>query len=165
MFSGFQTATPAFVQNAGGVQYQGDQGQRLVRVDTAREMTVSSTGKMIFQGNGQDVFQTLNDLIVLLDTPGAPGLTAGLATANSKLDLALDSVLTARALGGARLQELDALDYAGDDRNLQYSGALSDLQDLDYAKALTQLTQQQTTLEAAQRSFVTISRLSLFNYL
>lgn len=165
MFSGFQTATPAFVQTAGGVQYQGDQGQRLVRVDTAREMAVSNTGKSVFQGNGQDVFQTLSDLIVLLETPGAPGLTAGLATANSRLDLALDSVLTARAQGGTRLQELDALDYAGDDRNLQYSSTLSDLQDLDYAKALTKLSQQQTTLEAAQRSFVTISRLSLFNFL
>ena len=165
MFSGFQTSTPAFVQSASGVQYQGDQGQRLVRVDAARQIAVSSTGQSVFQGNGQDVFRTLSDLITLLETPGAPGLTAGLASANGNLDLALDSVLTARALGGAHLQELDALDYAGDDRNLQYSSALSDLQDLDYAKALTQLSQQQTTLEAAQRSFVTISRLSLFNYL
>lgn len=165
LFSGFQTATPAFVQTAGGVQYQGDQGQRLVRVDTAREMAISQTGTSVFQGNGQDVFRTISDLIVLLETPSAPGLTAGLATANSRLELALDSVLAARAQGGARLRELDALDDAGGDRNLQYSSALSDLQDLDYAKALTQLTQQQTTLEAAQRSFVTVSRLSLFNYL
>lgn len=165
MFSGFQTATPAFVATATGAQYQGDQGQRLMQVEAARQVAVSNTGQSVFQGGGQDVFTTLKDLVALLQTPGTVGLTAGLATANGKLDLALDSVLTARASGGSRLQELDALDNAGGERNLQYSQMLSDLQDLDYAKALTQLSQQQTTLEAAQRSFVTISNLSLFNFL
>jgi len=42
---------------------------------------------------------------------------------------------------------------------------LSDLQDLDYAKAISDFTRQQLGLEAAQKSFVTISGLSLFNYL
>lgn len=165
LFSGFQTATPAFVATATGAQYQGDQGQRLMQVDSARQIAVSNTGQSIFQGGGQDVFATLNDLVALLQTPGTAGLAGGLATANGQLDTALDRVLTARASGGSRLQELDALDNAGEDRKLQYSQTLSDLQDLDYAKALTQLSQQQITLEAAQRSFVTISSLSLFNFL
>lgn len=165
LFSGFQTATPAFVATATGAQYQGDQGQRLMQVDSARQVAVSNTGQSVFQGGGQDVFVTFKDLVALLQTPGTAGLTAGLATANGQLDLALDSVLTARASGGSRLQELDSLDNVGEDRKLQYSQTLSDLQDLDYAKALTQLSQQQITLEAAQRSFVTISSLSLFNFL
>jgi len=38
------------------------------------------------------------------------------------------------------------------------------LQDLDYASAITDLTRHQTELEAAQKSFVNISRLSFFNY-
>ncbi len=165
LFSGFQTATPAFVQTPTGALYQGDQGNRLVQVDATRQIAISSTGKSIFQGGGQDVFQTLNDLIVLLQTPGTAGLSAGLATAGSNLDLALDNVLTVRAAGGTRLQELDALDNTGEDRNIQYSQSLSELQDLDYAHALTQLTQQQTTLEAAQRSFAKTASLSLFNFL
>ena len=165
LFSGFQTATPAFVQTATGALYQGDQGSRLVQVDASRQIAISNPGQSVFQGGGQDVFKTLNDLIVLLQTPGTAGLTAGLTTANGKLDVALDNVLTARAAGGTRLQELDALDSAGDDRNIQYTQSLSELQDLDYAKALTQLTQQQVTLEAAQRSFAKTSNLSLFNFL
>lgn len=165
LFSGFQTATPAFVQTATGALYQGDQGRRLVQVDAARQIAVSNTGQAVFQGGGQDVFQTLNDLVVLLQTPGTATLATGLATANGSLDLALESVLTARAAGGARLQELDALDNAGSDRHLQYSETLSELQDLDYAQALTQLSQQQITLEAAQRSFVKTAGLSLFNFL
>lgn len=167
LFSGFQTATPAFSKDpaTGAVRYDGDQGQRLLQVDTARQMAVSSPGQTVFQGGGQDVFATLNALIVQLETPGTAGLDATLATANGDLDLALNNVLTVRASVGSRLQEIDALDNAGEDRKLQYSQELSELQDLDYAQALTQLSQQQLTLEAAQKSFVKTSGLSLFNFL
>jgi flagellar hook-associated protein 3 FlgL len=171
LFSGFQTGTPAFSRDAlGAVTYDGDTGQRLLQVDATRQMSVSSPGQTVFQGGGQDIFQTLNDLVTLLQTPvvtaaDTANLTAGLATANGNLNLALDNVLTVRAAVGSRLQELDALDSMGEDRNLQYSQILSELQDLDYTKAITQLSQQQVTLEAAQQSFVKTAGLSLFNFI
>ncbi len=166
MFSGFQTATPAFSKDASGaVTYDGDAGQRLMQVDATRRMAATAPGSTVFQGGGEDVFVTLSNLITLLQTPGTAGLTAGLATANASMDQALDNVLTVRVSAGSRLQELDALDYAGEDRHIQYSQVLSDLQDLDYNEALTRLSQQQFTLEAAQRSFVTVSGLSLFKFL
>ena len=165
LFSGFQSTTPAFSKDANNVvTYDGDAGQRLLQVDSTREMSVSSPGQTVFQGGGQDIFQTLNDLIGMLQTAGAPDPVA-LANRNTEVGLALDNVLTVRASVGSRLQELDALDYAGDDRNLQYSQILSELQDLDYTKAITQLSQQQFTLEAAQKSFVKTSSLSLFNFI
>jgi flagellar hook-associated protein 3 FlgL len=173
LFSGFHTTTAPFAETtivtatgtAAGAVYQGDQGQRLMQVDTARQMSVSSPGQTVFQDGNQGVFQTLGALIEQLKTPGTVGLTSALATANTNLDLALDNVLTVRASVGSRLQELDSLNSAGEDRALQYSQILSDLQDLDYTKALTQLSQQQVTLEAAQQSFVKTAGLSLFNYL
>lgn len=165
LFSGFQSNTPAFVQTATGATYQGDLGLQQLQVDTARQMAISSPGSTVFQSGGQDVFVTLTDLVTLLNTPGTAGLTAGLTTANAKMDTALDNVLTVRASLGARLQELDTLDSVGEDRNLQYSKVLSELQDLDYTQALTQLSQQQMTLEAAQKSFVKTSGLSLFNFM
>jgi flagellar hook-associated protein 3 FlgL len=169
-FSGYQTATPPFAETATGAQYQGDQGQRLLQVDATRQMAISNPGQAVFQGGGQDVFNTLKDLITLLQTPvvtpaDAAALSSGLALAGSNTDLALDNVLTVRASVGTRLQEIDALDFAGEDRNLQYSQTLSELQDVDYTQALTQLSQQQFIFEAAQRSFVTVSGLSLFNFL
>jgi flagellar hook-associated protein 3 FlgL len=164
LFSGYQSSTPAFVQTATGAQYQGDQGQQLLQVDSSRQMAVGHSGQSVFQGGGQDVFQTLTDLINLLQTPGAPA-PATLATLSSNVDLALNNVLTVRASVGSRLQELDALNATGSDRDLQYSQTLSNLQDLDYAKAITQLTQQEQTLQAAQQSFVKIAGLSLFNFL
>lgn len=173
MFSGFQTTTAPFEETAivvgtatiASAAYQGDQGQRLMQVDATRQMAVSNPGQTVFQDGDQGIFQTLGALIEQLETPGTAGLTAALATANGNVDLALDNILTVRASAGSRLQELDALDYGGEDRHIQYSQILSDLQDLDYTEALTRLSQQQFTLEAAQRSFVTVSGLSLFNFL
>ena len=45
------------------------------------------------------------------------------------------------------------------------SDLLSELRDLDYAKALSDLAEQQFYLEAAQKSFKEISGSTLFNYL
>jgi flagellar hook-associated protein 3 FlgL len=118
----------------------------------------------------QSVFTTLKNLISVLNTSGTgstanANLTNGLNTANSNVDNALDNILQIRASIGSRLKELDSLDSSGDDRDQQYSQTLQTLTDLDYTKAITDLTKQQTILTAAQQSFVKITGLSLFNYL
>lgn len=166
LFSGFQTNTAAFAETVPGVfAYQGDAGQRMIQVDASRQVAVTVTGDAVFQGGGVDVFQAINDLITLLETPGTAGLAAGLATANQNLGLALDNVLGVRASVGAGMQAVDFFDVAGEERDIHYSQVLSELQDLDYAEALTRLSQQQIMLEAAQKSFVKTSSLSLFNFI
>lgn len=114
----------------------------------------------------QSVFQTISDLVDLLavGSSGTP-LANGLATALTNLDNAMQNVLALRTSTGARLQELESVRNAGEDRALAYSQTMSGLQDLDYAKAASELTQQQVNLEAAQKSFVKIAALSLFSYL
>ena len=41
---------------------------------------------------------------------------------------------------------------------------LAGIEDLDYAEALSRLSLEATTLEAAQQSFVRTQQLSLFNF-
>ena len=113
----------------------------------------------------QDVFKTIDDLAKLLQNSSGAALTNGLIAAQRNLDNAMQNISTVRASAGARLKELDSVKSAGDDRVLQYSQTLSRLQDLDYAKAASDLTQQQVNLEAAQKSFAKVAGLSLFNYL
>ncbi|MBQ5939586.1 flagellar hook-associated protein FlgL [Massilia sp. AB1] len=118
----------------------------------------------------QSVFTTVTDLIAALRAPaegssGKAALTNSLNTAMDNLKSAHDNVLTVQASVGAHLKELDYLDSAGDDLNIHYASTLSDLQDLDVVKAISDFQQQQTTLQAAQMSFKTMSGLSLFNYL
>lgn len=119
----------------------------------------------IAPSNNQSVFKTLTDFINVLQTPGTTNLNAGVKAALGNIDQASENILTLRASVGSRLAEIDSLDSAGDLRNIQYAETLSGLVDLDYAKAISDFTMQQTTLEAAQKSFVAISGLSLFKLL
>lgn len=118
----------------------------------------------------QSVFETLSKLLTTLESgePGAAGqakLTNGLSAANNNIDNALANVLSVRASVGTRLKEIDVLDSTGDDLNIQYTDAMKALQEIDLAEAISNFTQQQIALEAAQKSFMQISRLSLFNYI
>lgn len=118
----------------------------------------------------QSVFTTVTDLITALRSPtdGASGKAALTNKLNSALDnlkSAHDNVLTVQASVGAHMKELDYLDSAGDDLDIQYASTLGDLQDLDMVKAISDFAMQQNTLQAAQMSFKTMSGLSLFNYL
>ena len=168
LFSGYSTTTQPFTKTATGATYSGDQGQRLLQVGQQRQIAVSDTGQNIFQsgtGAPEDVFKTMTDLIAALQVPGGAGLSDALATANDNIDAALDNVSMVNTAFGSSLQELDSLDSTGSDLDVQYQASLSSLQDLNYAKAVSDLTQQQITLQAAQQSFVKISGLSLFNFL
>lgn len=120
--------------------------------------------------SSESTFATIARLINALEAPDNPGSNAKIALHNelgavlNNLDMSIDNNLRVRADVGSRLGEVDSLDSVSQDLNLQYSSTLSTLQDLDYAKAITDLTRNQTQLEAAQKSFVNISKLSLFNY-
>ena len=121
---------------------------------------------------GTNIFGTISDAIAALRAPldsGNPAnraqLLNALATANRKITNSHENVLTIRSSVGSRLQELDVLNAAGGDRVLLDKSHLSDLQDLDYATAISEFYQRQTALQATQQVFVKIQGLSLFNYL
>lgn len=165
LFAGYKSNVKPFTQSSGPGVYAGDTGVRSVQISASRRIAINDNGQDIFQPGvpGQDVFKTLDDLINQL---GSGSITpAQLSAALSGLDNALGNVLRVRASVGARLRELDATDGTHADSVLQYQATLSDLMDLDYTKAITDLTRTQTSLEAAQKSFLAVSQLSLFNYL
>ncbi|MDQ3267700.1 MAG: flagellar hook-associated protein FlgL [Pseudomonadota bacterium] len=265
LFSGFQGRTQPFANTSTGVQYQTDDGQRMIQVSSSRQLAASDSGADIFMriknGNGtfttqaaptnvgsgivssgvvtnptlltgnnyqvtfsvvagvttygvtnttpgalvpvpvaagtpynsgqvisfdglqldvtgapasgdvftvapstnESIFKSIANLITALRTPSPLG--GAIAAAINGLDRGMDNVLTVRASLGTRLQELDALQSAGESLGVQYKQTLSQLQDLDYNKAISDLTQQKTSLEAAQKSFLAVSGLSLFNYM
>lgn len=269
LFSGFQGDTKPFAQTATGVQYNGDQGERLVQIGASRQIAANSSGTELFEriknGNGvfvtsaaatntgsgvidtgivispanltgdnyrisftvasgvttydvtdtttgvtlssgnpytsdeaisfdgiqfsingepangdqfdvapstnQSLFKTIDDLINVLSTPvssqsgGSTQLTNGLNTALQDLGNSLEHILATRASVGARLQEIEVLQSVGEDTEIQLQQNLSQLQDVDIAKAISDLNQQRVFLEAAQRSFATVSGLSLFDFI
>lgn len=125
----------------------------------------------IAPSSSQSIFATVAKLIGALENAntGSSSSTALLANdigfSLTNLDRATDNILRVRAQIGSRMNEIDSLSSVNEDLNLQYQQTLSSLEDLDYAKAISDLTRKQTDLQAAQQSFVRMSQLSLFNYL
>ncbi|MFC5303322.1 flagellar hook-associated protein FlgL [Azospira restricta] len=119
----------------------------------------------------QSIFSTMQNLVAALRTPvgtasySVTEFSNRMAAEHLNLDRMLDNVSRIRADVGSRLRELESLTNTSQDIDLQYATALSDLQDLDYAEAISKFTQQQTQLEAAQKSFAQISGMSLFSIL
>lgn len=117
-----------------------------------------------------DLLAALDSAIAALSQPaqtpeGKANLQNTLNTVMRELDNALDNVLTVRASMGARLNELDTVDTVGEQRIMNYEQTLSDLVDVDYVEAIADYTRRQVGLQAAQRTFVDLSNLSLFNFL
>lgn len=120
--------------------------------------------------SSQSIFKTLANLIGALESNTSQPADAAkysnqIGFALRDLDQANENILRVRSMIGSRMSELESLGSANQDLSLQYQQALSNLQDLDYAKAISDLTRKQTDLEAAQSSFSRITRLSLFDYL
>jgi flagellar hook-associated protein 3 FlgL len=119
----------------------------------------------------QDLFKSLKDAIDVLemDQEGTAENKAlfrnTINTVMRELDNNLDNVLTVRASVGARLNELDVVDSVAGNRMLNYEQTLSDLVDLDYAEAISEYSLRQVGLQAAQKAFVDIKSMSLFDYL
>ena len=264
LFAGYnETTLPFTVSAAGGITYNGDQGQRSVQVSETRFVPVNDSGAEVFQriptGNGtftlaagaantgtgllgagtvvdptawvpdtytirfltpttyevrdsanalvasgnytagqaisfrgigvpidaapaagdtftvapsasRDVFATVNQLITTLEAPAdSSGVRTDLHNKLGQLladiDQATNHVIDKRSDVGSRSRALDDEASLGDDFKVQLSTTLSSLQDLDYASAITQLSQQQLSLQAAQQAFAQTQGLSLFRFL
>ena len=119
----------------------------------------------------QDLFKTLKDAIDVLemDREGSPEnrahITNTINTTMRELDNSLDNILTQRASVGARLNELDLVDTVSGNRMLNFDQTMSDLVDLDYGEAVTEYSLRQVGLQAAQRAFVDIQGMSLFDFM
>lgn len=170
IFSGYQSDTQAFDPNT--YTYNGDSGQRSVRVGSGYLVEVNEPGDAVFVATHvsgattttQAVFQTIDDFVTALN-----GGTVGTAPNNgdvlTNISSAMDNILAARTRIGSRLNAVDHQRSINEATKASMQTNLSQLKDLDYAEAVSRLTRQSTGLQAAQQAYVKVQGLSLFNYL
>lgn len=162
---------PSFDLNNPYVGYSGDDGLRKLQVDASQEMAINVAGSDVFMSirdasgsvTGRSLFDSVQNLISNLQQTTFS--QSGLEQEQNDLHAGLDNVLRVRASVGTQLNALDGMSNTGEDLNLQYEQRLSELQDVDYAQAITDLSRRQMQLEAAQKSFAQTSQMSLFNFI
>jgi flagellar hook-associated protein 3 FlgL len=118
----------------------------------------------------QDVFKTIHDFAESLrqgrttDTDFAE-LNNHANRILFAMDSALGNVLETRANVGARLNALESQENINESVKIQVKKILSDVEDLDYAKAVSELNLKLTGLQASQKAFTRVQDISLFDYI
>ena len=118
----------------------------------------------------QDIFTTLQNLIRGLKskTPEANdkiGFHNAMNRSLTDLNRSLDNILEVRGNIGARLNALDNQETINEAYRIQIREILSNVEDLDFAEAVSRLNLELTGLEASQKAFTRVQDISLFNFL
>jgi len=159
LFSGNKFSSPAFVENSSGtVSYNGDYGRFEVNVSDVRKMTINTLGPELFSTAD---FAALDDLVTKLNADNGAGVRAALTTVNG----INDKLTVSYGTMAGRIAEIDSQRSIVEDTTFRLDELLMREEDLDYATAVTELTQESVALQALQASFAKMSQLTLFNYI
>jgi flagellar hook-associated protein 3 FlgL len=127
---------------------------------TGDQFTVAAAGTA-------SVFSTLSGLVSTLTstTLNSAQLTTQVGTALQQLQGAVAHMGDVQASVGSRVNVITSAQSSAQTQQTNLQSSVSSLQDVDYAAAVTQLNTEEVSLQAAQESYASLAKLSLFNYL
>ena len=183
LFGGANGTTDPFTNTGGSVQYVGSGQPPVVQVSQNISMPNSVSGDSVFvripnsdasnPNANQSVFKTYEKLITALSTPinaatqatDVANLQKAVQTAQGNLDNAYQVALQAQVTVGTQQAQLTTLNSSGSNYGEQLKEQISKLQSVDYTSAISQFSQQQVSLQAAQKTFTAMQGMSLFQYI
>ncbi len=117
--------------------------------------------------NTLSLFDSIDRMVGELRTPLRSGVQVqqGNVFAMRDLDQAFAALQNMRSVVGERLNLLDGAELRFDGLKLYNQTERSNAEDLDMTEAISRFQIQQTSYDAALRSYANVQRLSLFNYL
>jgi flagellar hook-associated protein 3 FlgL len=167
LFNGSRVTQDAF--NANG-EYEGDQTSNDVPVGDSRAVSNRRTGSDVFisvirnDGGTEEAvgfFKVIDDMAVALETNDIAAVRRGIG----EMTQLHQGISLAQADVGSDRNVVDSQSVAIDEQLLRLKSLESDLQDVDYAEAVTRMQKEMMSLQAAQSSFAQLAKLSLFNYI
>lgn len=167
VFGGSRVSGEAFGED--GV-YKGDQTSTDVPVGGTRVLSNRRTGTDVFvsvlraNGNIQTsvgFFKVIDDLAAGLEANRIGDVQRSIG----EITQIHQGVSMAQADVGSDLNVAQAQSSALDEQLLRLKGLESDLQDVDYAEAVTRMQKEMLGLQAAQSSFAQLSKMTLFSYI
>lgn len=119
------------------------------------------------QPEKKNIAETLNDLFVALDNATISGSAyeEAIDDAIVGIDNALEAVANTTAAVGGRINVAQSALATNLDLEIAAKSARSTIEDVDYAEAASELSRQETALQAAQATFPRVTGLSLFDFI
>jgi flagellar hook-associated protein 3 FlgL len=112
-------------------------------------------------------FSTLASLIGTLSDPtlSSAQISSKIGGSLQQIDNAIANMSNVSTSVGARINSITSSQSAAQALQTNLTTVVSHLSDTDYAAAITKLNTEEVSLQAAQESYASIAKLSLFNYL
>jgi Flagellin and related hook-associated proteins len=171
VFAGSDSKTRPYERIDGDIVYQGDDVTSQIFVSEQQMLNLNRPGSKMFppiahatdagDDNKRSFFGALGDLVSSMRGNDYDGIHQGMSDVTDMIDAVSKSLATV----GTDLTVVESRKEVLNDVKLRYQTLLSDAQDLDYSKAITDLSAEMLTLEAAQSAFAKISGQSLFDYI
>ena len=161
LFAGFSSDQAAYQEADGIVSYQGDDNAREVNLSASTTIKTRLSGTEVFGDDAGGVFSSLTAVAASLRANDRASFEA----AFDALDASMTTVSEARSSLGVRMNQVSEQQSLNESFNLQLTKTLSGLEDLDYAKAISDMNLQLLALEAAQQAYTQSQSTSLFDYL
>lgn len=164
---GGEGAGAAYTVNGSGVPlYSGTGSAGELALGDGQTVTRGVTGPEVFQftynSAATDMFALLGTLADALKG-GSPDPAAAARSSLEAMSKSLETLTTAQTVVGARMNWVDLNLSRHVRQDEMRSIEQTEVGEVDPAKAITELQQIMTILEASQASFVQLSNLSLFN--
>jgi len=165
IFSGYRTKVLPFEENSDGeIEYKGDQGNHSLKVSETVTMPTSINGVSAFMRIETDdgytsLFSILDNLIEEVELVGASD--ESLENLNNTLNHL--SINTTKI--GASLNKAETQKNGLGQRELLITKTLSGIEDADITALITEMQSLLLSKEAAQQSFMMISKQNLFDFL
>ena len=159
IFSGNKVQAPAFLENSSGVvSYNGDYGRLQINVTDVRRLSINTIGPELFSTAD---FAALDDLVTKLNSDNGSGIRGSI----SEVEAISNKLTVSYGTMASRVAAIESQRTIIEDTELRIDELLLREDDLDYATAVTELTQESVALQALQASFAKLSQLTLFNFL
>jgi flagellar hook-associated protein 3 FlgL len=162
IFAGSRTTVKPFVQAAGVVSYDGNNGSRERHIGRDLTMNINVDGQRIHDtGQGYTITEAVQNLIDALRS----GVPADIDTAIGEVAASRDHVIDLGGEAGSMANRLDLAEQQLRDASVIVESRRSELEDLDFAEALSKFQQAQVGLEAAVRVAAAVINTTLLDYL
>lgn len=158
IFGGQKNSTVPFTLAGTTLTYNGDGNNVTVETSPTSAMTVNTQGGTLYTRAYQQLETLKNDL-----TGGNLGEISGVDVPAVQATIA--TINNLRGAVGSKLQSITDLNSQYARRSDELTKSISDVQDVDVAKAITQYTQAQTAYQAALSVTGQLNKLSLLNYI
>jgi len=159
--------------NAIDFRTDGGNGEIFSNLNLSNLTDTGNDGVMLLNSNGNTVASVASITSAAVgDTgffgPGAPSnsfLSQQIDNALNNIDQAMENIINVQTSIGGRLNSIDSQIDDNEAKSISLQSVRSEIEDLDIAEAITNITFQTTALQVSQQTFVRIQSLNLFEFI